>query len=156
MDRMEHPLYGMVENVRSLWNVGSIFRTSAAVGVRKLYLCGMTGHPPRPEISKTALGAEHVVPWEYTPDAAKAVVTLKDLGVNIVALETTEDALPLETFDFPFPLCLIVGHEVEGISRNVLALADSTIAIPMFGTKTSLNVAVAYGIAMYECLRRIR
>lgn len=156
MPRTDHPLYGMADDVRSLWNVGSLFRTSDAVGARKLFLCGMTGRPPRPAISKTALGAEESVPWEYAADAAKAALGLKDLGVALVALETVEEAVPFDRFDYPFPVCLVVGHEVNGISRRVLSLCDAAVAIPMCGKKTSLNVAVAYGVAMYECLRQYR
>jgi tRNA G18 (ribose-2'-O)-methylase SpoU len=155
MDGAEHPIYGLLDNVRSLWNVGSIFRTSDAVGVRKLYLCGMTGYPPRPEITKTALGADKTVPWEYGKDAAKIALRLKDLGVRIVALETSGKAVPFDEFPYSFPLCLVVGHEVDGISNPLLSLADNTVAIPMFGEKTSLNVAVAYGIATYEVLRHL-
>jgi len=155
MIRTEHPLYCVVDNVRSLWNVGSIFRTSDAAGVRKLFLCGISGYPPRPEISKTALGAENSVPWEYVKDAALAVVRLKELGVRVVALETGEDAVPYDEFAYAFPLCIVVGHEVDGISRHVLALADDVVTIPMLGTKSSLNVAVAYGVALYECLRHL-
>ena len=152
----EHPIYGLLDNVRSLWNVGSIFRTSDAAGVRKLFLCGMTGHPPRPEITKTALGAEKTVPWEFVGDGTKAVIHLKGLGVRILALETSGTAVPFDRFPYRFPLCLVVGHEVDGVSRSVLSLVDETVAIPMFGVKTSLNVSVAYGIALYEILRRLR
>jgi tRNA G18 (ribose-2'-O)-methylase SpoU len=143
----------MLDNVRSLWNVGSIFRSSDAAGVRKLFLCGMTGRPPRPEIAKTALGAEETVPWEYSSDSATAVVRLKNLGVRIVALETSKGAVPFDGYSYEFPMCLVVGHEVDGISSQVLSLADATVAIPMLGSKSSLNVAVAYGIALYEILR---
>jgi 23S rRNA (guanosine2251-2'-O)-methyltransferase len=149
------PLYGLAENVRSLWNVGSLFRTSDAVGVRKLFLCGYTGKPPRPEISKTALGADEVVPWEHVRDPAKAIVQLKDLGVRIVALETGPDAVPYDAYPYEFPLCLLVGNEVDGLSRGALSTADATVAIPMHGAKLSLNVAVAYGVAMYEIRKRL-
>lgn len=146
------PVYGLAENVRSLWNVGSLFRTSDAVCARKLFLCGYTGKPPRPEISKTALGAEGSVPWEYMADPAKAVVTLKQRGVHILALETVENARSLDGADVPFPVCLVVGNEVDGVSRRLLSLADEAVALPMLGVKSSLNVAVAYGVAMYAIL----
>ncbi len=155
MDRAPFPLYGLLDNVRSLWNVGSIFRTADAAGVKKLYLCGMTGRPPRPEIAKTALGAETTVPWEYVQDPLKAAVTLKNLGVRIVALETAPGAVPCDAFDYPFPLCLVVGHEVDGVSRPLLAAADAVVSIPMHGRKESLNVAVAFGVAAYEILRHL-
>ncbi|MCU0724096.1 MAG: RNA methyltransferase [Planctomycetes bacterium] len=150
------PLYGLAENVRSLWNVGSLFRTSDAVGVRKLFLCGYTGKPPRAEISKTALGAEEVVDWEHVRDPVKAVLLLKDLGVSVVALETGPGAVPYDEVPYRFPLCLLVGNEVEGLTRRLLAAADATVFIPMHGAKLSLNVAVAYGVAMYEIRKRLR
>ena len=150
-----NPIYGLAENIRSLWNVGSLFRTSDAVGVRKLYLCGYTAKPPRPEISKTALGADETVPWEHVRDPLKVVVRLKELGVGIVALETGEGAVPYDAFPYEFPLCLLVGNEVEGLSRPLLSAADAKVSIPMLGTKESLNVAVAYGVALYEVLRRL-
>ena len=155
MNDHSNPLYGLVENVRSLWNVGSIFRTSDAVALRKLYLCGYTGKPPRPEISKTALGSEETVPWEHVTDPLKAILMLRELGVSVVALERTGDSVGFGGYEFRFPVCLVVGNEVEGVSRRVLSAVDATVEIPMHGSKTSLNVAVAYGVGMYECVRRL-
>ena len=143
------PIYGLLDNIRSLWNVGSIFRTADAVLARKLFLTGMTGRPPRREIAKTALGAEAVVPWEYVTDPCKAVCLLKEMGVTVVALEHTVASEPIDGFSFPFPICLVVGHEVEGVSSDVLAQVDGAVEIPMHGTKESLNVSVAFGVAAY-------
>ncbi len=148
------PIYGLLDNIRSLWNVGSIFRTADAVLARKLYLCGMTGRPPRKEISKTALGADLTVPWEYVEDPRKAVVLLKDMGVSVVALEHTDRSAPYDSFDYSFPVCIVVGHEIAGVSSEVVAMADAAVEIPMLGLKESLNVSTAFGVAVYEILRR--
>jgi tRNA G18 (ribose-2'-O)-methylase SpoU len=144
----------LLDNIRSLGNVGSIFRTSDAVLARKLYLTGLTGRPPRPEITKTALGAEETVPWEHVSDPRKAVSLLKEMGVAVVALEQTDASVPFDAFVYPFPACLVVGHEVTGVSTDILSLADGAVELPMNGSKESLNVSVAFGIAVYEMARQ--
>jgi len=149
------PLYGVIDNVRSLHNVGSIFRTADGMALRKLFLCGITGAPPKNEIHKTALGAERNVAWEYRQSAAEAVRELKATGVHIVVLEHTDSSQHFQQADYKFPICLVVGHEHNGVSDDVIALADQAIEIPMFGLKGSHNVAVAFGIAGYEIIRRI-
>ena len=140
----------LAHNVRSLWNVGSFFRTCDAFKVEKLYLTGYTGHPPRKEISKTALGAEDSIPWEHEKDPMLVVQKLKQDGWSIVPLEITDDAVDLASFDPPEKVCLIVGHELAGVPDEILQLADVTVKIPMLGTKKSLNVAVAAGIALHH------
>ncbi|RKY89305.1 TrmH family RNA methyltransferase [candidate division KSB1 bacterium] len=148
------PIFVLAENIRSLYNVGAIFRTSDAARIKKLFLCGFTGTPPRNEISKTALGAEHSVPWEYQKSAVEVIQQLKSQKIHIVALEHTDcSSLYYET-QFTFPLCLVIGNEVEGISDAIVTMADQAVQIPMYGIKQSLNVAVAYGIAVYEILRQ--
>lgn len=149
-----HPIYGIVDNVRSLHNVGSIFRTADGAGMQKLYLCGITGTPPKNEIHKTALGAEENVPWEYRKQVVNVVKELKKNNVQIVVLEHTDCSLSFQKADYRFPTCLVVGHEHFGVSNEVVALADSAIEIPMYGLKGSLNVSVAFGIAVYEIVRR--
>lgn len=139
----------LAHNVRSLWNVGSFFRTGDAFTIEKIYLTGYTGHPPRKEISKTALGAEESVPWEHAEDPLTVVRTLKQEGWAIVPLELTSDAIDLRTFTPPEKLCLIVGHELTGVPEEILALAETVLKIPMLGKKESLNVAVAAGIALH-------
>ncbi len=146
------PIWVIAENIRSLFNVGSIFRTSDAARVRKLLLTGFTGRPPRNEISKTALGAEHSVPWAYAPRTVDVVEELKETGVKIVVLEHTDDSRDFKAVSYNFPLALVLGNEVDGVSDEVIAMADQAIEIPMFGVKQSLNVSVAYGIAVYEIL----
>ncbi|MBN1350915.1 RNA methyltransferase [candidate division KSB1 bacterium] len=153
--RHRFPVYGVVDDVRSLHNVGSIFRTADGMGLRKLYLCGITGTPPKNEIHKTALGAEENVDWEYCKSAAQIIRQLKQNGMQIVVLEHTDTSQHYQQADYKFPLCLVVGHEHFGVSEEAVALADLAIEIPMYGLKGSLNVSVAFGIAGYEIISRI-
>ncbi len=146
----EPMIYALVENLRSLYNVGAIFRTADGAGVTKLFLTGITGQPPHREIRKVALGAEESVPWEYIPESVTLVKKLKREKVHIVVLEATEKSIPYDQVDFHFPMCLVVGHEYNGVSEELVKNADSLIKIPMRGKKISLNVAVAFGIAIYE------
>jgi tRNA G18 (ribose-2'-O)-methylase SpoU len=151
------PVSVVLDNVRSLYNVGSIFRTSDGALIEKLHLCGFTPHPPRREIEKTALGATQSVPWEYHPNAHDAVLKLKRSGKRICVLELTTESVPYnEVKKEHFPLCLVIGNELTGISRDIIDLADLAIEIPMFGIKHSLNVAVAYGIALFELVKTYR
>lgn len=142
--------YVICDNIRSLENIGSIFRTSDALGINKIFLCGICGTPPNQKISKTALGAEEWVEWEYCALAWKLVQRLKKERINIVALEQGKDSLDHTKFKPKFPLALIIGNEIKGVSKSVLKGADDVIYIPMFGRKESLNAAVAFGIAGYE------
>ncbi len=140
----------LVENVRSLYNVGAIFRTADGAGVSKVILTGITGCPPHKEIRKVALGAEENVSWEYHQDSVAIARQLKQKGIKIVALETTAESALYNQVKYEFPLCLVLGNEYHGISPELLAEADSYIKIPMRGMKVSLNVGVAFGIAIYE------
>jgi 23S rRNA (guanosine2251-2'-O)-methyltransferase len=137
-------------NIRSLWNVGSFFRTSDAMGVERIYLCGYTGHPPRKEISKTALGAEETIPWEHHADPMAVLQQLKDDGWQIVSLELTPDAVALQDFRPADKVCLVLGHELNGVPEEMLAFGEATVCIPMLGDKESLNVSVAAGIALHH------
>jgi tRNA G18 (ribose-2'-O)-methylase SpoU len=148
------PVYVLLDNVRSLYNVGSIFRTADAARVKKLILTGITGKPPRKEIDKTALGASETVPWEYDISAENALKHLKKQGIPIIILEHTDSNVEYRKMDYPFPCCLALGNEVNGIQEEILSLADACIEIPMFGTKHSLNVSVAFGIVIYEMLHQ--
>ncbi len=147
------PLTVVLDNIRSLHNVGAMFRTADGVGVEKMFLCGVTGAPPQAQISKTALGAEERVPWEYRKKALSAVREMKDRGYQIVILEQTEESLAYQDFVPAGPVCLIVGNEKDGVSEDLLALADAAMEIPMAGIKNSLNVAVAFGVAAYSLSR---
>ena len=145
------PVYVLLDSIRSNYNVGSIFRTSDGAMIEKLYLCGYTPHPPKKEILKTALGAIDSVTWEYVEDPKEVILKLKAQGVKICALELTESSVEYYKLEEPlFPLCLVVGNEITGVSQKLLDLCDLSIEIPQYGIKQSLNVAVAYGIAIFE------
>ncbi len=139
-----------------MYNVGSFFRTSDAAAVEKLYLCGITGYPPKNAISKTALGAEETVPWQHAWDPIPFVQDLRIRGYEIAAIETSARSVDLFDWQPRFPVCLLFGHEVEGLSEPLRDMADTHIRIPMLGLKHSLNVATAGGIAIYELLRKYR
>ncbi|OQX83489.1 RNA methyltransferase [candidate division KSB1 bacterium 4484_87] len=155
-NRSRRPVSVVLDNIRSLHNVGSIFRTSDAAGVEKLYLCGITGTPPRAEIQKAALGSEKSVPWEYVSSAEQAVQQLKSQGYHIVVLEHTDAPQNFHQAEYNFPLCLVIGHEITGVSDEVIELADLAVEIPMFGIKQSLNVSVAFGVAIYEIIEHVK
>jgi tRNA G18 (ribose-2'-O)-methylase SpoU len=148
------PILGMLDNIRSLYNVGSIFRTSDGALIRHLYLTGYTPRPPRQEIDKTALGATKTVPWSHFSNPLDAVQEARKTGARICVLEQTTGSVPYYSIKATdFPICLVVGNELTGISPAVVATADMALDIPMFGTKHSLNAAVAYGIALFELVR---
>jgi tRNA G18 (ribose-2'-O)-methylase SpoU len=145
------PVVAIVDNVRSLYNVGSIFRTSDGAMIEKLILTGFTPYPPRKEIEKTALGATESIPWEYYRSPLEVVSQYKTRGYKIVCLEQTDSSIPYYSLSQDhFPLCLIIGNEITGVSKALIELCDAAIDIPMFGIKQSLNVGVAYGIALFE------
>lgn len=142
----------VLHNIRSRENVGSIFRTADAAGVDKIYLCGITPTPPHEKISKTALGAETYVSWESCKQTWRLLAKLKEEGMSIVALEQTKESKDVFKFKPKFPLVLVLGNEVKGLSPKVLKYCDKKIAIPMYGRKESLNVAVAAGVALYSII----
>ncbi|MGD9897597.1 MAG: RNA methyltransferase [Calditrichaceae bacterium] len=148
------PIYALIENIRSMHNVGSIFRTSDGVRLKKLFLTGYTARPPRQEIDKTALGSTDSVPWEYHKDPLPVIENLKKQGVKIVVVEHTSDCVSYTEPVFDYPLCLIMGNEVEGVSESLIRSADYAVEIPMLGMKQSLNVSVAYGIVLYHILSK--
>lgn len=150
------PVAVLLDNVRSLYNVGAFFRTADAAGLEKLLLCGITGRPPKHAISKTALGADESVPWEHTWDPLQLARDLRDRGYEIAAVETTVHAVDLFDWAPRFPVCVMFGHEVEGIRPELSALCDTHVRIPMLGAKHSLNVATAGGVVIYELLRKYR
>jgi len=149
------PVYVILNSIRSSYNVGSIFRTSDGAMIKKLFLCGYTPHPPNKDILKTALGSTESVEWEYAENPKDVILKLKSEGIKIAALEQTKDSrvhYSIKNDEFPF--ALIVGNEVTGVSQDLIDLCDFTIEIPQYGIKQSLNVAVAYGISIFE-LRKI-
>jgi len=145
------PLVVVLDSVRSLYNVGSIFRTADGAMIEKLVLGGFSPHPPRKEIDKTALGATQTVPWEYVKSPAEAVRSWKSRGYQAVCLELTDRSVPYyEVQASDFPMCLVIGNEITGVSADALRECDRALEIPMYGMKQSLNVSVAFGIAVYE------
>jgi tRNA G18 (ribose-2'-O)-methylase SpoU len=144
------PLTVVLNNIRSLHNVGSIFRTCDGAGVEKIWICGITGFPPNNQIAKTALGAEDHVEWEYCADILSVINRLKKKGYKIVVLEQTERSIYHHNYNHKEPVCLVVGNEVEGVQQEVADLGDYSIEIEMAGIKNSLNVAVAFGIVAYH------
>lgn len=150
--RPRMPVVAVLDNVRSLNNVGSIFRTADGVRLEELVLCGITGSPPRNEIRKTSLGAEESVPWRKEKSAIEAASGYRRSGYQIAVLEHTTFSMDYRRAAYRFPLCLIVGHEFHGVSQDLVKEADIAIEIPMHGVKVSLNVSVAFGVAVYEIM----
>ncbi|MBF0504941.1 MAG: RNA methyltransferase [Candidatus Omnitrophica bacterium] len=144
------PLCVVLNNIRSLHNVGAIFRTADAVGLEKIWLCGITGFPPQGGIAKTALGSQDHVPWEYREDVIGLIRDLKQEGYQIVLLEQMHGSFSHDAFKPKTAVCLVVGNEVSGIASELQSLCDAAIEIEMDGVKNSLNVAVAFGIAAYQ------
>lgn len=146
------PVAVILDNVRSLNNIGSVFRTADAFLIEKIYLCGITATPPSPEIHKTALGAENSVEWEYAENTLDIVELLKSEGYKICSIEQVKDSISL--FDFNVEkdekYVVIFGHEVKGVQQEVVDASDYCIELPQYGTKHSLNVAVTAGIVMWE------
>ena len=149
------PLAAILDDIRSLWNVGSIFRTADGCGVRKLWLAGITGTPPRAEITKTALGAEEQVAWDYRADVLEAIEQARAEGYEPVVIEATEGAAGVGEFAWPERPCLVLGNEATGVSPLVLDACEHRLSIPMCGVKESFNVAVAFGIAAHRAARAL-
>ena len=147
------PISILVENVRSVHNVGAIFRTADGFGAKKIYLTGYTACPPREDLSKTALGSEKAVPWEHFKDPVEAAKIIINKGMDLVLLEQTTKSNDIYNINWSFPVCFIVGNEVNGVSENLSKLATIHAEIPMRGVKQSLNVSVATGVAGYEFSR---
>ena len=150
------PVCVVLDCVRSLYNVGSFFRTGDAAGISQLYLTGYTGHPPHPRLLKTALGAENNLPWEHHAETAPLLETLRRRGFELAAIETSAHAVDLYDWQPRFPVCVVFGSEVDGIPAALAGACDVNVRIPMLGSKQSLNVAVAGGVVLFELLRKYR
>ncbi|CAG0985726.1 MAG: RNA methyltransferase [Bacteroidetes bacterium] len=150
------PVIVVLDNVRSLHNVGSVFRTCDAFLVESIYLCGITGTPPNREIQKTALGATDSVAWQYFSTATEAIQHLKKSGYRVCIVEQTERSAQLQKIDFSkFNKCAFVfGNEVEGVSQDIINLSDECVEIPQFGTKHSFNISVCAGIVLWEIFKK--
>jgi len=151
------PVVLVLDNVRSLHNVGAVFRTADAFALEKIYLCGVTGRPPHRDITKTALGSTESVAWAHVPTTLEAAQTLQAAGYQLVAVEQTTGSIQLPDFR-PAPgrpLALVLGNEVFGVADEVLALCEAAVEIPQLGTKHSLNVSVAAGVVLWDVLTKL-
>lgn len=151
------PVTVVLDDVRSMYNVGSVFRTSDAFLVERILLCGITAQPPHPEIHKTALGAELSVPWEHLASADEAASRLLAGGYTLLAVEQAEGSTPLQDYfsarPVPEPLAMVLGNEVHGVRQTVIDRCHACLELPQFGTKHSLNVATTAGIVLWEAAR---
>lgn len=152
------PLIIVLDDIRSLHNIGSVFRTSDAFLVEKIYLCGITATPPNKEIHKTALGATDTVTWEYAKDALEVIEQLKSENVAVFAIEQVENAVFLNDFKVEKnnKYALVFGNEVYGVSQKAIEICDGTIEIPQLGTKHSLNISVSAGIVVWDLFQKIQ
>ena len=145
------PVIVLLDNVRSLHNVGSVFRTCDAMAVEKLYLCGITAKPPHREIQKTAIGATESVNWEYTEDAIRVIHRYKKEGYTIISVEQTSNSIALGNYNWKNEkVLLIFGNEVDGVQQKIIDLSDFSIEIPQWGTKHSFNITVSAGIILWD------
>jgi len=152
------PVVVILDNVRSCNNIGSVFRTSDALLIEKVYLCGITATPPNVEIHKTALDAEKTVAWEYFQQTIDAVEKLKTLGYRVFAIEQVENSIMLPDFD-PRPyekIAVIFGNEVKGVEQKVVDMCDGSVEIPQFGTKHSFNISVSAGIVLWDLFNKLQ
>ena len=153
----KHPIHVVVDNIRSIYNIGSIFRTSDAARIEKLYLTGISGTPEHRGIHKSALGAQDVVPWSYHQDVQEVIDSLRNDGAHIGVLEITDSLTEVSSLSLDdFPLVLILGNEISGVRDSLVSQADYAFEIPQYGFKQSLNVSVAYGIAIMDLVRHYR
>lgn len=152
------PLLLILDDIRSLNNIGSVFRTSDAFLIEKIFLCGITATPPNKEINKTALGATETVAWEYHENVLEVISNLKNDEVNVFAIEQVESAIYLQNFEVlkDEKYALVFGNEVFGVSQKAVELCDGAIEIPQLGTKHSLNIAVSAGIVVWDFFRKMR
>lgn len=155
---VKSPFIVVLDNVRSQSNVGSIFRTADAFVTEAIYLCGITGRPPHREIRKTALGATETVAWSYFEQTTEAVHKLKGEGYLIIAIEQAEESVALDRFCIEpgKKYALVFGHEINGVSQEVIDICDGCIEIPQFGTKHSFNVAISAGIVLWELNKNLK
>jgi tRNA G18 (ribose-2'-O)-methylase SpoU len=152
------PLIIILDDIRSLNNIGSVFRTSDAFLIEKIYLCGITAIPPNKEIHKTALGATETVSWEYYEDVIEIISTLKKKNVSVFAIEQVEDSIFLNNFEVEKSkkYAVVFGNEVFGVRQQAIDICDGTIEIPQLGTKHSLNIAVSAGIVIWDLFQKLK
>lgn len=152
--RQRMPVVALLDNIRSMFNVGSMFRTADGAWLEEIILCGYTAAPPRKEIAKTALGAEYSVPWRQIPQGVEALRALKQRGYGAIALEHTTQSRSYTQVEYDFPLVFVVGNEGVGVQDAIVQECDFAVELPQYGMKSSMNVAVAFGIMLYELRRQ--
>jgi tRNA G18 (ribose-2'-O)-methylase SpoU len=154
----KNPIVLVLDNVRSMNNTGSAFRTADAFGVERLVLCGITATPPHREINKTALGATESVPWSYEEDTLRAIEQLKAQGYRVVSVEQADQSVMLPAFEANTgeKLALVFGNEIKGVDEEVVSLSDVVIEIPQYGSKHSLNISVSIGVVLWDILSKLR
>jgi len=153
----KNPIYIVLDNVLDTYNIGAIFRLADAVAAEKVIICGESEIPPHTRIKKASINTTEWVRWEYSPTAVKAISNIKYQisNVQIVAIEQSSRSIQYDKFNYSFPLALVVGHETNGVSKEVLKMADATVEIPMFGVNRSLNVMVSLGIVLYKVMEKL-
>ena len=157
-DAKKSPIIIILDNIRSLNNIGSVFRTSDAFLIEKIYLCGITAQPPHNDIRKTALGSTETVDWEYAENTIDVVNNLKNEGVKICAIEQAENATMLNNFN-PEPntkYAFVFGNEVKGVAQDIVNASDIVIEIPQYGTKHSLNISVSAGVVIWDVFSKLK
>ena len=154
----KHPIYIILDNVLDTYNVGAIFRLGDAVAAEKVILCGQTETPPHTRIKKASINTTEWVQWEYFADTKSAIDHLRLTidHLQIIAIEQSSKAVPYDKADYSFPVALVVGHETDGVSKEVLKIADQIVEIPMWGVNKSLNVMVSLGIVLFEVMKAAR
>lgn len=155
-EREKNEIYIILDNVLDTFNIGSVFRLADAVGAKKVYLCGGTETPPNHRIKKASINTTEWVSWEYCESAERVIRELREKGeIQVVAIEQAEESVPYDQFDYQLPVALVVGHESEGISKEVLEICDGVVELPMFGVNISLNVMVSLGIVLYQVIEKV-
>jgi tRNA G18 (ribose-2'-O)-methylase SpoU len=151
------PVILVLDNVRSLNNIGSVFRTADAFLVESIYLCGITAQPPHRDIQKTALGATDSVLWKYIEDTHVAIDDLKKKGIKIICIEQTDESIPLQEFEVASGVsyAFVFGHEINGVQQSIIDRCDACVEIPQYGTKHSFNISISAGIVLWEINRKI-
>lgn len=157
-DSKKFPIIVVLDNIRSLSNIGSVFRTSDAFRIQSIYLCGITAKPPHREIHKTALSATESVDWEYFKTTEEAILKLKNEGFNVYAVEQVQDSIPLDKLKVSISekYALVFGNEVAGVEDKIIALSDASVEIPQWGTKHSFNISVSVGIVLWDIVMKIK
>lgn len=152
----KNDIYIVLDNVLDTYNIGSIFRLADAVAAKKVYLCGGTETPPNHRIKKASINTTEWVEWEYKETALEALSAIRrqSSGVQVVAIEQSTKSVPYDKFDYKLPICLVVGNETTGVSKEVLDICDAIVEIPMFGINISLNVMVSLGIVLYQVIEK--